>query len=653
MAQPVPFTKVKISSSFWDPHIVASRKESLPVILSKLKSYGTWDAMRLTWKKGDPGVTPDILWDSDIGKYIEAASYALFHESNPEIEAAVKEGIDMILGAQQEDGYIGIYHTVVEPGKRWSSLAHNLELYGGGHILEAAVTRHIALGCPEDDKFLHAMTKYVDLIARTFGPDDNQLHDYPGHQEIELALMRLYELTHDPRCVSLAQYFIEERGRTDAPRKGHAWDLAARARGDDPETFFPYYWPRPRCYWHMQAHLPIREQTEIVGHSVQAMYWLSAVVDVALATGDQQPYLNTVETLWRDMVDAKMYVTGGIGSVHIYEGFGPRYDLPNETSYAETCAAVGLMFLAQRLLKVRADAAVTDVMELALYNALLAGISLDGKTFNYDNPLATVACSHKRSEWFKVFCCPSNICRLLNSLGDYLYSTDHVQDGTLRFTVHNYVGGEVTLREDTWVLETEWPWQGRTSLRVKEKESEPTIVRLRIPGWAKSYQVLLNGQVTTPKVVDGYASLPGQAYTPTDVITFTVEMVAEHLVPHPLVHQNRGCLAVRRGPIIYALESVDHPDVPDLRLVRMDRAAALEPVALTIQDKAVVGIRTRGTCTEVSSQEKASFSSQVGQGRVAKTHWEKPVELTFIPYFAWGNRGLGDMRVWVQEALKH
>jgi len=486
MSTPVPFTKVKVSSPFWDPHITASRKESLPIILNKLKSYGTWDAMRMKWKKGDPGVTPDILWDSDVGKYIEAASYALFHEKNPEMEAAVNEGIGMIVRAQQEDGYIGIYHTLVEPGKRWSSLAHNLELYGGGHILEASVTRHIALGCPENDRFLEAMRKYVDLIVKIFGPGEDQRHDYPGHQEVELALMRLYDVTGDQRCVSLAQYFIEERGRTDAPREGHAWDLAARARGDDPETFFPYYWPRPRCYWHMQAHAPIREQKEIVGHSVQAMYWLSSVVDVALATGEQS-YLNTVETLWKDMVDAKMYVTGGIGSVHIYEGFGPRYDLPNETSYAETCAAIGIMFLTQRMLKFRTDAAVTDVMELALYNALLAGVSLDGKTFNYDNPLATVDCSHKRSEWFKVFCCPSNICRFLNSMGGYLYGTDSVED-TLRFTVHNYVGGEVLVGQSTWVVETEWPWHGRTSLRVKA-ESEPTIVRLRVPRWAESYKV--------------------------------------------------------------------------------------------------------------------------------------------------------------------
>lgn len=371
-----------------------------------------------------------------------------------------------------------------------SSLAHNLELYGGGHILEAAVTRHIALGCPDNDKFLDAMKKYVDLIVETFGPGEDQRHDYPGHQEIELALMRLYDITGDRRCVSLAQYFIEERGRTDAPREGHAWDIAARARGDNPDTFFPYYWPRPRCYWHMQAHAPLREQKEIVGHSVQAMYWLSSVVYVALATGEQS-YLDAVETLWKDIVDAKMYVTGGIGSVHIYEGFGPRYDLPNETSYAETCAAIGILFLTQRMLKVRADAAVADVMELALYNALLAGVRLDGKTFNYDNPLATVDCSHKRSEWFKVFCCPSNIFRFLNSFGGYLYGQDRVEDA-LRFTAYNYVTGEVTVGQSTWEVETEWPWQGKTSLRVKD-ESEPTTVRLRVPGWAKSYEVFPSG----------------------------------------------------------------------------------------------------------------------------------------------------------------
>lgn len=404
--QPIPFTNVKIRDSFWDPIVEVSRQVSLPVIYSKLKSYGQWDALKLDWKPGDPGVTPDILWDSDIGKYIEAASYALYHRDDPKLEAQVEEAIDLIVNnVQQEDGYIGIYHTVVQPGKRWTSLAHNLELYGGGHLLEAAVTRHIARGYPKDDRFLQAMIKYVKLIQSVFGDGENQLRDYPGHQEIELALMRLYEVTGDDSLVDLAQYFIEERGHTEPPRSGHAWDIAARKRGDDPEMFFPYYWPRPRCYWHMQAHRPIREQKEIVGHAVQATYWLAAVTDVALAVDDPS-LVDTVDILWKNMLNKKMYVTGGIGSVHLYEGFGAEYDLPNETSYAETCAAIGLLFLAQRKLKVECDAAVADVMELVLYNAMLAGISLDGKTFNYDNPLATVGCSHRRSEWFKVFCCP-------------------------------------------------------------------------------------------------------------------------------------------------------------------------------------------------------------------------------------------------------
>ena len=487
MAQTVPFTQVKIDSQFWNPIIKASRTGSLSVIYEKLKSYGQWDSMKLTWKTGDPGVKPDILWDSDVGKYVEAASYALYHEKNPEMEARVDEAINNIVNMQQSDGYIGLYHTVVEPSKRWSSLAHNLELYGGGHILEAAVTHHLTNRSPPDDRFLKAMEKYVRLLQRTFGDKEGQRLDYPGHQEIELALMRLYHVTGDRSLVDLAKFFIEERGRTDSPRQGHAWDIAARERGDDPNTFFPYYWPNPRCYWHMQAHLPIRDQKEIVGHSVQAMYWLSAVVDVAAATVEKS-YFDTAETLWQNMVQRKMYVTGGIGSVHIYEGFGPEYDLPNETSYAETCAAIGVMFLAQRKLVVKCDASVADILELSMYNAMLAGISFDGKSFNYDNPIATVGCSHQRSEWFKVFCCPSNICRLLNSLGGYLYGVDHVDNST-RLTVHTYVGGEVSTGQTTWRIETGWPWHGDTRISVTSTASESTILRLRIPGWAESHKV--------------------------------------------------------------------------------------------------------------------------------------------------------------------
>ena len=487
MAHFIPFTDVQINSEFWNDIIKVSRKHSLRIIHQRLKSYGTWHAMKLNWKPSSPGVKPDILWDSDIAKYVEAASYALYQEPDPELQASVDEAIDMIINAQQEDGYIGIYHTVVEPDRRWSSLAHNLELYGGGHLLEAAITHHLTTGRPADDRFLAAMKKYVQHIGNVFGDQEGQTLDYPGHQEIELALMRLFDITRDPSLVDIAKFFIEERGRTDAPRHGHAWDVAAIKRGDDPETFHPDYWPKPRCYWHMQAHLPIREQNEIVGHAVQAMYWLSAVVDVALAVG-KTSYLDVVDRLWTNMIERKMYVTGGIGSVHIYEGFGPEYDLPNETSYAETCAAIGVMYLAQRKLKVETDSSVADVLELAMYNAMLVGLSLDGRSFNYDNPLATVGCTHQRSEWFKVFCCPSNICRTLNSLGGYIYGKDSV-DGVVRLTIHTYISGTVRAGSSTWKVETQWPWTGTSMISVLEPSGQKALLRLRIPGWAESYQV--------------------------------------------------------------------------------------------------------------------------------------------------------------------
>ncbi|KAK5273418.1 hypothetical protein LTR96_000017 [Exophiala xenobiotica] len=642
MALSIPFTDVQIKSDFWDDIIKVSRKQSLEIIFQKLKSYGQWDAMRLTWKAGDSGVTPDILWDSDVGKYVEAASYALYHEEDPETRARVNEGIDMIIKAQQDDGYLGIYHTLVQPGKRWSSLAHNLELYGGGHILEAAITHHVASGRPKDDKFLAAMERYVDLLQKVFGED--KLLDYPGHQEIELALMRLYDITGDRSLVDLAKFFIEERGRTDAPRKGHAWDIAAVKRGDDPETFFPYYWPRPRCYWHMQAHLPIREQHEIVGHSVQAMYWLSSVVDVALASGETS-YLEVVDRLWKNMVDRKMYVTGGIGSVHIYEGFGPEYDLPNETSYAETCAAIGVMYLAQRKLKVKTEAAVADILELSMYNAMLAGLSLDGKTFNYDNPLATVDCSHSRSDWFKVFCCPSNICRTLNSLGGYLYGLDEI-DKAVRLTVHTYVGGTVRAGKTLWKVETEWPWSGKTTFSATESYEEMTILRLRIPGWAKQYEIKINGQTTNAEVQDGYGSLPVRSYNAQDIVEFIVPMVPQRLESHPLVHQNRNCIALRRGPFIYALESVDQDSaLKDLRLARIDPSAKIEDLKMDIDGKSIVGLKTRGWALKVPQNPQASRDEADHEKEDGAS-----VELKFIPYFAWANRGPSDMRVWIQKA---
>ncbi|RHZ67845.1 hypothetical protein CDV55_102293 [Aspergillus turcosus] len=643
MTQPIPYTEVRIESPFWDPIIAVTRKESLGVIYEKLKGYGTWDAMRLTWKPGDP-VKPDmILWDSDMGKYIEAASYALYHERDEELEARVEEAIDMIVNMQQADGYIGFYHTAVEPGRRWSSLAHNLELYSAGHLLEAAIARHVATGCPANDRFLGAMLRYVRLIQQVFGNGEDQLRDYPGHQEIELALMRLYGLTGDRSLVDLTQYFIEERGRTHPPRQGHAWDIATIKRGDNPDTFFPYYWPGPRCYWHMQAHLPLREQREIVGHSVQAMYWLAAVTDLAVATGERS-YIDVTNRLWKNMVEKKMYVTGGIGSVHLYEGFGPEYDLPNETSYAETCAAIGVMFLAQRKLKVHSDGAVADIMERSLYNAVLAGLSFDGKTFNYDNPLATVGCSHQREGWFKVFCCPSNICRLLNTLGGYLYGCDRVGE-SVRLTVHMYVSGEVRVGQALWHVDTEWPWHGRTRFTVTGSEPALTVLRLRVPCWAGSHQIRINGDPVRSEFDHGYISLPSRKYSPSDTVELDLPMTATRITSHPLVHQNRDCIALQRGPFIYTLESIDQESrATDLRLVHIDRRASLETCEMNIQGRTIIGVTTQGTVVDVPGGSQLYMDDQ------SRAHPEgHPVTLRFIPYFAWGNRGPSDMRVWIPQ----
>src|SRR5512136_2068131 len=416
---PLSFTQVSIEDEFWAPRLRTNRERTIPLEYEQCRSTGRLDAFRLNWKPGMEPV-PHIFWDSDVAKWIEAASYTLAAHPDPRLQAQLDEIISLIASAQNSDGYLNTHFTVVEPGKRWTNLRDRHELYCAGHLIEAAVAHFQATG---KRTLLDVLCRYADHIDQTFGPRPGQKRGYPGHEEIELALVKLYHVTGERRYLDLSLYFVDERGR-----QPHYYDLEAVARGDDPAS----YWAKTYAY--MQAHVPVREQHQVVGHAVRAMYLYSALADLAGETGDRS-LLETCEELWLHLCTRNLYITGGIGPSPANEGFTADYDLPNESAYAETCASIGLVFWNHRLLQLECAGRYADMMERALYNGVLSGVSLDGEKFFYENPLASQG-NHHRQAWFDCACCPPNLARLLASLGQYVYAQNDTE-----LAVHLYVQG--------------------------------------------------------------------------------------------------------------------------------------------------------------------------------------------------------------------
>ncbi len=482
---PLPFTAVSIDDEFWAPRLRVNREHTIPTEYRQCRDTGRIDAFRLNWKPGSEPV-PHIFWDSDVAKWIEAASYSLATHPDPELRALLDEVITLIASAQQPDGYLNTHFSVVEPEKRWTNLRDKHELYCAGHLIEAAVAHYQATG---KRSLLEVLCRYADHIDRTFGPRPGQKRGYPGHEEIELALVKLFQATGERRYLELSKYFIDERGQ-----QPHYYDLEAVARGDDPRSY------RFKTYAYLQAHVPVREQTEVVGHAVRAMYLYSAMTDLARETDDQS-LLAACERLWQNLCLQNMYITGGIGPEAANEGFTSNYDLPNETAYAETCAAIGLVFWSQRLLQLACDSRYADVLERALYNGVLSGVSLDGEKFFYENPLASQG-GHHRQAWFDCACCPPNLARLFASLGQYIYAQhDH------EMVVHLYIQGSasfqiagqnVRLRQ-----QTRYPWEGSVLLHLDMEQPTSFALRLRIPGWCHSAKLSVNGEPIELDLPDG------------------------------------------------------------------------------------------------------------------------------------------------------
>ncbi len=620
--EPVSFTQVSITDNFWAPRLETNRKITIPYNFQKCEETGRLRNFAIAGGLEEGEFEGIFFNDSDVFKVIEGASYSLQVHDDPKLDAFLDDLIAKIAAAQEDDGYLYTNRTI-DPSKaadgggeeRWTNLKTYHELYNVGHLYEAAVAHYQATG---ERSLLDVALKNADLIDQVFGPGKNM--GVPGHQEIEIGLVKLYRVTGEQKYLDLAKFFVDQRGNAE----GH--DLFEGKHAGK----------------YQQDHKPLAQQEEAVGHSVRAGYFYSGATDVAALTGESG-YDEALDKIWKDIVHQKIYLTGGIGAEPQHEGFGPAYELPNGTAYTETCAAIALMFWNHRMFLRSGEAKYMDVFERTLYNGFLAGVSFEGNTFFYPNPLEVDGVSKfnqgvcGRSPWFDCSCCPVNVVRVIPSLPGYIYSTRGQE-----VYVNLYIGNEaqVSVGDQTLKLvqNTNYPWDGKIELIIQNQEEIPATFKLRVPGWARNevmsgdlYQyvdnnepsvvVSVNGEMAEATAEDGYITLKNRLWKEDDRIEVMVEMRVRKVVSHELVEANNGKMALERGPLVYCAEEVDNPGgILNLTLSESDDFEyAFDPELFD----GLGTIKGKGQ----GSQEEVPFSA--------------------IPYYAWAHREIGEMAVWI------
>ncbi len=631
--RPIPFTQVKVHDAFWRARIDTVLRVTIPHAFKQSEETGRISNFMKAAGLIDGNFEGDFGFnDSDVYKVIEGAAYSLALAYDPELDAYLDRIIGYIAAAQEEDGYLytawttraretnpNIYCCYIE--KRWDNLRSSHELYNLGHLYEAAVAHYQATG---KRTLLDVALKSADLLCETFGFD--KLPDYSGHQEVEIGLAKLYRVTGNENYLNLAKYFLDARGSGYRTYKdsGLAWELATYA----------------------QDHKPVVEQDEAIGHAVRAVYMYSAMADVAALTGDAA-YIKAIDRIWENVVKSKLYVTGGIGDMPEGEAFGPSYHLPNATAYCETCASIANVFWNQRMFLLHGDAAYIDVLERTLYNALLSGISMDGRTFFYPNVLETTG--DERSPWFGCACCPSNLARFIPSLPGYIYAQ---KDGELY--VNLFIESRTTVELNgvpTVVsLSGRYPWEGRIALRIEPKKATNFALKVRIPGWAVDqpvpsdlYQFMpaeseavnlrLNGKPIAFTRDKGYAVIT-RRWRKGDVVELDLPMPVRRVSAHEAVADDRGKTALQRGPLVFCVEEADNGPVLGMLLP--------DDVELTtcFAKDLLGGVQIiRGTVPTVRITE---------EGRAVTTESKT---MTAIPYYAWAHRGKGEMTVWLPRRI--
>ncbi|HLJ54430.1 MAG TPA: glycoside hydrolase family 127 protein [Chthonomonadaceae bacterium] len=625
---PVTFTDVHLTDNFWRPKIETNRTVTIPFAFQKCEETGRVANFERAANalKGEPtdGKLPGYPFDdTDIYKVIEGASYCMSVQPDPKLDAYVDGLIAKIAAAQEPDGYLYPARTInpAHPHswsgrERWQNeQIQSHELYDLGHLYEAAVAHFQATG---KRSLLNLALKSADLLDRTFGPGKRAI--WPGHEIVEMGLAKLYRATGEERYLKLAKFMIDSRGPGTGPGSGSEYN---------------------------QSHKRIVDQTEAVGHAVRAAYLYSGVADVAALTGDPA-YVKAIDAIWDNAVGKKLYITGGIGATGAGEAFGRNYELPNMSAYCETCAAVGNDYWNERLFLLHADARYVDVLERTLYNGLISGVSLDGKSFFYPNPLESVG-QHQRSPWFGVACCPGNITRFLASVPGYVYAK---QPGAIYVNLYAAGTAQIALsagRRVEVVQKTEYPWSGDVALTVNPEHSGRFAVCLRIPSWARNEPVpgdlyrfvdksaatatvRVNGKPMPLTLDKGYVRLD-RTWRRGDTVSLTLPMPVRRIAANDAVVADRGRVALQRGPIVYCLEAPDNPD----RRVRNLMLSDSQPLTAAFKPDLLRGVEV--------IEGRAHSLSRDGAGGVTKR--EQP--FTAIPYYAWANRGRGEMEVWIAD----
>ena len=624
---PVPFTSVKVTDDFWGRRLQASREVTIPLAFSKCEETGRYENFVKAEKQMHSPVNLGYevggysFDDTDVYKTIEGASYVLQTYPDPKLEAYIDSVLAIVAKAQEPDGYLYTARTMNPEhphewagNRRWvkdEELSH--ELYNLGHMVEGAIAHWQATG---KRNFLDIAIRYADCVVREVGPGAGQARVVPGHQIAEMALAKLYLATGEKKYLDEAKFFLDERGKTDYRDE------------------------------YNQTHKPVLEQDEAVGHAVRAAYMYAGMADVAALTGDQG-YIDAIDRIWENIVSKKLYITGGIGATNWGEAFGKNWQLPNETAYCETCAAIGNVYVNYRMFLLHGEAKYFDVLERTLYNGLISGVSLDGGGFFYPNPLASHG-QHARKPWFGCACCPSNICRFIPSLPGYVYAVkdnDLYVNLYLSNTLTTEVGGQrVTLRQ-----ETGYPWNGDIALTVEETACQEEMgLKLRIPGWVRGevvpsdlytfadgaktgYSVRVNGKKVRAKAgADGYLTIT-RRWRKGDTVTLHLDLVPRLVQAHPSVEADRFRVAVEKGPVVYCAEWPDNADSVHETFVGIDPKFTVIPTE------------------ELGGLDKIALPAQALTRNDNGLFALKEVTLTLIPYYAWCHRGSGNMAIWLNQ----
>ena len=640
--RPVAFTYVQVNDGFWAPKLETNRTMTVPYALKMNEETGRVDNFRKAAGLMKGPFQGKRYNDSDIYKAMEGAAYTLMLHPDPDLKKRLDDLIGIIGKAQEPDGYHYTTRTIdpknPAPGAgpaRWSNLRVSHELYNVGHMYEAAAAHFAATG---ERSFLDIAVKNADLLVRTFGPGKRRA--FPGHQEVEIGLAKLYRATGRRDYLDLAKFFLDERGHYFGGEK------------HDPKDPFSVY----DSDEYMQNHKPVLEQEEAVGHAVRAMYMYAGMADVA-ALGGFPEYVKAVDRIWENVAGKKMYLTGGVGARGTSEAFGDAYELPNATAYTETCAAIGNALWQQRMFLLHGEAKYTDVLERVMYNGLLSGVSLDGMSFFYQNPLEANGKTELyqgqvgRAPWFEVACCPPNITRFLPSVPGYVYALNndiiYVNLFMANSTAVDAGGVKVAIKQ-----ETRYPWDGAVKIAVDPERSAEYALYIRIPGWARNEpapgdlyrfadnnaerpELKVNGAAVALDMDKGYARVR-RTWIKGDTVELNLPMPVRRVLANDAVAADAGRVALQRGPIVYCAEGIDNGG---------------KALNLAIPDWAVFQAEFRPELLKgvVVLKGKATALTKTADGRITS---QKEQDVMFVPYYAWANRGVGEMTVWLPRIAR-